>query len=219
MILYDFKYYDGLTDGLKFAGVEYGTPAYELAMEVYALRNIRACRIPVRKWDRKRIVRKFRRALKRAGSAADLLHAMLLPRAKKAKTGSEHWIHGADECTPYCGRCIDAAVRHEKRHGNLDVCRDGGWGQENDGPSWCAGCGVYLDETILQWREELERSVTSGPTKSPVECAILLNCIDGARYSKAGRKLIRRIALQYFAAFPSLRPLHPEQAAAGRTVR
>lgn len=129
---------------------------------------------------------------------------------KDLDTDSVHWVHDGDEAVSWCRSCCIFKVRHLKRHNKraikkngLNYLVDGGWGSEEDGPQFCAGCGKPLECTLTNCgiEEELDHFLSErmmyldgkpwrleeGPIR-PVTAFELLNVFDGTDYAKFERR-------------------------------
>jgi len=83
----------------------------------------------------------------------DYLRAQL----DKAELEDLHWVHGDDDAVPYCYECAVKKVEEIKsREPERDVCVDGGWGTEEDGPESCDTCGKPLDCSFTDYGSESE---------------------------------------------------------------
>jgi hypothetical protein len=124
---------------------------------------------------------------------------------KDLDTDNVHWVHDGDEAVSWCRSCCVFKVRHLKRHNkreikkkHLDYLVDGGFGSEEDGPQFCAGCGKPLECTLTNCGIESELdhflsdrfvNADGSPWRleewpiDPVTAFELLNVFEGADYA------------------------------------
>lgn len=92
-------------------------------------------------------------------NCADLIFA-LAPLARMVDEKPSHWLftpdgeyesdHGSEWCSA-CGRAVLRHLRKKDKKRRADYILDGGWCTEHDVPPHCAGCGVKLIGTLLEY--------------------------------------------------------------------
>jgi len=104
-------------------------------------------------------------------------------------TDNLYWVHGVDDSECWCFACCTQEVEKLRASDPANASEyivDGGWGTEEDGQRFCAGCGKPLDCTLTDSgvKQELAHFLEYGflsedGTVSPVTAWELLNVFTG----------------------------------------
>jgi len=132
------------------------------------------------------------------GVTQDLIKGLVYSTSLRLKQQDQHWIHGADEGLSWCRKCAEKEISRLKAlNPDADICLDGGWDTEEDGPQFCEGCEVSLSCSYTDYgaEQDLQHYEEYGfNPKEPSDCESLCRILgaslwDGGDLSDRLKKL------------------------------